>query len=268
MTRISRRRPERSVWVERSLCRSEKSLWGRGWKGAVRRRLSFRASAESIVIPSERRIDCHSERAQNRLSFRASGASRGIRTGRRCRSLDSALRAPLGMTAGVALRAPLGMTTGRGADPAASVRSPLRSAFRRSGGHGNQPGEVAEDVERLQYWNDEDAGRSRGRGLRHLWVDAALVAELQAALPRVWRDREELRGSVERHRIVRASMHLSRLASFALAAVVTACATSNPVPRTAPTPGRWELLPQGERPTRRHENGYVRVGDRFYLVGG
>ena len=28
------------------------------------------------------------------------------------------------------------------------------------------------------------------------------------------------------------------------------------------------MLQQSERPTRRHENGYVRVGDRFYLVGG
>ena len=34
------------------------------------------------------------------MSFRASGASRGIRTRRRCRALDSALRAPLGMTEG------------------------------------------------------------------------------------------------------------------------------------------------------------------------
>ena len=53
------------------------------------------------------------------LSFRASEASRGIRTGRRCRSLD------------VALRAPLGMTAGRGANPAPSVRSQFKSAFRR-----------------------------------------------------------------------------------------------------------------------------------------
>src|SRR5687767_5880934 len=47
-------RPDRSVWVERSFRRSRQMLWGRGWRGAVRRRLSLRASAESIVIPSER----------------------------------------------------------------------------------------------------------------------------------------------------------------------------------------------------------------------
>jgi N-acetylneuraminic acid mutarotase len=63
-------------------------------------------------------------------------------------------------------------------------------------------------------------------------------------------------------------MQLTRLASLALAATLGACATSNPVPRPAPSPGRWELLQQGERPTRRHENGYVKVGERFYLVGG
>lgn len=32
--------------------------------------------------------------------------------------------------------------------------------------------------------------------------------------------------------------------------------------------GSWETLPQGDRPTRRYENGYVAVGDRFYLFGG
>jgi N-acetylneuraminic acid mutarotase len=32
--------------------------------------------------------------------------------------------------------------------------------------------------------------------------------------------------------------------------------------------GHWEMLPAGEQPMQRHENGYVRVGDRFYLVGG
>ena len=63
-------------------------------------------------------------------------------------------------------------------------------------------------------------------------------------------------------------MRPTRLAPLALAALIGACATSNPVPRAAPSPGRWEMLQQGERPTRRHENGYVRVGDRFYLVGG
>jgi N-acetylneuraminic acid mutarotase len=32
--------------------------------------------------------------------------------------------------------------------------------------------------------------------------------------------------------------------------------------------GRWELLPEGELPTRRAEGAYVRIGDLFYLVGG
>jgi N-acetylneuraminic acid mutarotase len=32
--------------------------------------------------------------------------------------------------------------------------------------------------------------------------------------------------------------------------------------------GRWELLPEGELPTQRHEGAYVRIGDLFYLVGG
>ena len=32
--------------------------------------------------------------------------------------------------------------------------------------------------------------------------------------------------------------------------------------------GRWETLPPAERPTARHEHGYARVGDRFYLIGG
>jgi N-acetylneuraminic acid mutarotase len=32
--------------------------------------------------------------------------------------------------------------------------------------------------------------------------------------------------------------------------------------------GRWEMLPEGELPTQRHEGAYVRVGDLFYLVGG
>jgi N-acetylneuraminic acid mutarotase len=63
-------------------------------------------------------------------------------------------------------------------------------------------------------------------------------------------------------------MNLSRLALLLLAAALGACATSNPVPRAAPAPGRWEVLPQGERPTRRHENGYVKVGEKFYLIGG
>jgi N-acetylneuraminic acid mutarotase len=34
------------------------------------------------------------------------------------------------------------------------------------------------------------------------------------------------------------------------------------------TSGRWELLPEGELPTQRHEGAYVRIGNLFYLVGG
>lgn len=33
------------------------------------------------------------------------------------------------------------------------------------------------------------------------------------------------------------------------------------------SPGRWEVL-GGERPMKRHENGYVRAGGSFYLLGG
>jgi large repetitive protein len=32
--------------------------------------------------------------------------------------------------------------------------------------------------------------------------------------------------------------------------------------------GRWEVLPSGDQPQLRHEHGYVKVGDRFFLVGG
>jgi hypothetical protein len=32
--------------------------------------------------------------------------------------------------------------------------------------------------------------------------------------------------------------------------------------------GNWQMLPEGEAPMLRHENGYVRIGSRFYLVGG
>lgn len=42
---------------------------------------------------------------------------------------------------------------------------------------------------------------------------------------------------------------------------------SSSVGPTAGT-GRWEMLPEGTQPTQRHENGYVEVGGRFYLVGG
>lgn len=32
--------------------------------------------------------------------------------------------------------------------------------------------------------------------------------------------------------------------------------------------GSWETLPAGTQPQERHEAGYVKVGERFYLVGG
>lgn len=54
--------------------------------------------------------------------------------------------------------------------------------------------------------------------------------------------------------------------------VVTAsCATTSPGDAGAGlpiAPGSWSLLPGGELPTQRHEAGYVRVGSRFYLLGG
>jgi N-acetylneuraminic acid mutarotase len=32
--------------------------------------------------------------------------------------------------------------------------------------------------------------------------------------------------------------------------------------------GSWETLPEAEQPQQRHESGYVKVGDRLYLLGG
>src|SRR5215207_1726465 len=68
-------------------------------------------------------------------------------------------------------------------------------------------------------------------------------------------------------------MYLKTLrGSLAFVVLVGGCATNSATsggPSSAPpAPGRWELLPAGERPSQRHENGYVRVGERFYLVGG
>jgi hypothetical protein len=69
----------------------------------------------------------------------------------------------------------------------------------------------------------------------------------------------------------------------ALLAILAACGTrgsagappSTPAgtppgaPQGAPQDvGRWELLPVDERPIPRHEHAYVRVGERFYLIGG
>ncbi|MBA2245382.1 MAG: kelch repeat-containing protein [Gemmatimonadetes bacterium] len=66
---------------------------------------------------------------------------------------------------------------------------------------------------------------------------------------------------------------LSRSRSWVVAGAIAAalavgCAPRAPLPAASSGSGRWELLPAGEQPTLRHENGYVRVGDRFYLVGG
>jgi hypothetical protein len=51
-------------------------------------------------------------------------------------------------------------------------------------------------------------------------------------------------------------------------AIASACAGTPAVSQLAAGSGRWETLPAGEKPTLRHESGYVRVGSRFYLVGG
>jgi len=39
-------------------------------------------------------------------------------------------------------------------------------------------------------------------------------------------------------------------------------------PDSAPDLGKWELLPPSDHPLARHECAYVRVGNRFYLIGG
>jgi large repetitive protein len=53
-----------------------------------------------------------------------------------------------------------------------------------------------------------------------------------------------------------------------LAGLLTGCAPRTTFSELPEGSGRWEMLPAAELPTPRHENGYVRVGDRFYLVGG
>jgi hypothetical protein len=59
------------------------------------------------------------------------------------------------------------------------------------------------------------------------------------------------------------------VAGALFAALLTGCAQQRvPVAEFSDGSGRWEMLPGGEQPTLRHENGYVRVGNRFYLVGG
>jgi N-acetylneuraminic acid mutarotase len=47
-----------------------------------------------------------------------------------------------------------------------------------------------------------------------------------------------------------------------------ACAAAGTVNERATDAGRWEMLPNGDRPIARHEHGYVRVAERFYLIGG
>lgn len=56
----------------------------------------------------------------------------------------------------------------------------------------------------------------------------------------------------------------------ALAPLATAAAVALLLPgsATAQATGSWETLPGGDRPQQRHESGYVKVGERFYLVGG
>ncbi len=55
-----------------------------------------------------------------------------------------------------------------------------------------------------------------------------------------------------------------------LTLVASACAsaTGGSAVDQAIAPGSWELLPAADLPTMRHEAGYVRVGSRFYLLGG
>jgi N-acetylneuraminic acid mutarotase len=61
---------------------------------------------------------------------------------------------------------------------------------------------------------------------------------------------------------------LSAAGAALLAGLVAGCAPSVSPAQHPALSGQWEMLPAGERPTQRHENGYVRVGDLFYLVGG
>lgn len=47
-----------------------------------------------------------------------------------------------------------------------------------------------------------------------------------------------------------------------------ACTTTGIPLARAPAAHQWETLAPGPEPTARHEHGYVRVGGRFYLIGG
>jgi large repetitive protein len=51
-------------------------------------------------------------------------------------------------------------------------------------------------------------------------------------------------------------------------AMLAGCAQRAAVAELPAGGGEWVMLPVGDQPTLRHENGYVRVGNRFYLVGG
>lgn len=64
------------------------------------------------------------------------------------------------------------------------------------------------------------------------------------------------------------SHRFAPVASLLVLTLLAACATNPPASIAPLATGRWALLPQGDRPSNRHENGYVRVGERFYLLGG
>ena len=56
--------------------------------------------------------------------------------------------------------------------------------------------------------------------------------------------------------------------SLLAAALLAGCAPRAALPELSAGSGQWRMLSAGEQPMLRHENGYVRVGNRFYLVGG
>ncbi len=50
--------------------------------------------------------------------------------------------------------------------------------------------------------------------------------------------------------------------------LLTGCASGGADTVAMDGPGEWRELPSEPAPMQRHENGYVRVGSRFFLVGG
>lgn len=60
-------------------------------------------------------------------------------------------------------------------------------------------------------------------------------------------------------------LHRSRLAT---AAAALAILFVPPEPAVGQAIGSWVTLAGGTEPQQRHESGYVKAGDRFYLVGG